>query len=521
MVLLIQMKINDEEIESIISLPQELISNKEIINLLINEINLLKEPKNQNKNIILNKEKEDITKKITDLENANKEMNKKLNDIIKSNEEFNNKMNDLIKLNKKKDNKIKELEHKIDIINNVYIGEIENTRTVIGQIFSNDDEYKKKFLDFESKINKLLEQNNKNNNIIIKKKENFENKIIENNKINDNINYKNDIIGDDNEDNFVGNPAKLEFNDIIVKDHSCGGLLNNFDVFKGLKDNIEYIIYNNKNNFYLEIVKIKDKELIKSLKGHDNIVTVIKYYKQNNKKDYILSCDKNKKVIIWDIQNDFEQKYIINEKYIGLIWDALILFDVFNNNYILLSSGKNECSKLYEFKNNTPLIKQFDQSKNNGTEFIIHWKYENNHYIIECQVNRIFIYNLFEENQNFIFNTTGKHRSGLLFRNIFLLTSYNDNNIIRIWDLTKKQLINEIKHNESKNGYDIISWNNEFIIFATDSRIYIDNIEEAKPVANISKQVIGIKKIKIKGLEECLICSDNSGNIGLFMLKKN
>lgn len=105
------------------------------------------------------------------------------------------------------------------------------------------------------------------------------------------------------------------------------------------------------------------------------------------------------------------------------------------------------------------------------------------------------------------------------------MTSYYDNNAIRIWDLAKKQFIKAFQHHESNHGYDIISWNNKFIIFATDSKIYIEslsNIEEKKIEAKIlSAQVIGIKKIKIKELGECLICSNNSGHIQLFILKKN
>ena len=38
-------------------------------------------------------------------------------------------------------------------------------------------------------------------------------------------------------------------------------------------------------------MRIKDIFLIKSLEGHKNRTTVIKYYKKNNKEDYILSCD--------------------------------------------------------------------------------------------------------------------------------------------------------------------------------------------------------------------------------------
>ena len=45
-------------------------------------------------------------------------------------------------------------------------------------------------------------------------------------------------------------------------------------------------------------------------------------------------------------------------KYKGNIIDALLLFNILNNNYILLSSrDDNEYSKLYEFKENTKFVK--------------------------------------------------------------------------------------------------------------------------------------------------------------------
>ena len=53
------MIINDEEKESLISLPLEMTYNKEILNLLINEMNLLK---NNNTNIQNNNVKKELEK---------------------------------------------------------------------------------------------------------------------------------------------------------------------------------------------------------------------------------------------------------------------------------------------------------------------------------------------------------------------------------------------------------------------------------------------------------------------------
>ena len=97
-------------------------------------------------------------------------------------------------------------------------------------------------------------------------------------------------------------------------------------------------------------MRIYDKQIIKSLYGHNSEITVVRYFRKNKIKDYILSCDFNNSVIIWDIQNNYNcnQKLEIREQYFGYIWDALLLFNINKNNYILLSSDTiNVYSELY------------------------------------------------------------------------------------------------------------------------------------------------------------------------------
>ena len=53
-------------------------------------------------------------------------------------------------------------------------------------------------------------------------------------------------------------------------------------------------------------MRINDQSIIASLKGHNAGIAVIRYYLKNNNEDYILSCDWNKLVIIWDIQNNYK-----------------------------------------------------------------------------------------------------------------------------------------------------------------------------------------------------------------------
>ena len=135
-------------------------------------------------------------------------------------------------------------------------------------------------------------------------------------------------------------------------------------------------------------MRIIDKTIITSLEGHSSPIPVIKYYTKNNNEEYLLSCDESKLVIIWDIQNNYNQKYIIKSDYSGTIFDSLLLFNYNNKDYILLSSyNTNEYSKLYEFKDKTPFVKNIYETNKNSTNYMIPWLYNNKYYIIECCYN--------------------------------------------------------------------------------------------------------------------------------------
>ena len=272
-------------------------------------------------------------------------------------------------------------------------------------------------------------------------------------------------------------------------------------------------------------MRIKDKVIISSLIGHNKVTTVIRYYSKDNKEEYILSCDKNKLVIIWDIQNNFDKKYLIQSKYNGYIKDALLLFNIFSNNYILLSSSNsNDYSNLYEFKENTKLIKNIYGTNKYNIRFMIPWIYQNKYYIINCCNDKISIDNIFEDENYAILKAESEaaHVWGYIFNDNYLCVSDSDNPFIRIWDLVNKLIYKQINY-DVNYGYGIIPWNNNYSILGCPSCFIIINIEESKMVKkitldNTNHSVKTIRKIKLSNLGECLICSDNNNNIRLFSL---
>ena len=421
------------KLEGILKLNTKKIENDEMFNILINEINEIKNNKKENKDNIIN---------------------------------------ELIKKNKEYENKIKLLEDKINIL--------------------------------ENEINQFKESQNKIIKEALKPKE-------EKHKLMNQIDFKE-------------NPQNLKFKYQLTNNRPDSGLLCNFDVFIGLKDKIEYIIYNNKNNYNLDIMRINDQSIITSLTGHNNKTTVIRYYLKNNNEDYILSCDCNKLVIIWDIQNNYNQKYIIQSDYSGYIRDALLLFNYNNKDYILLSSERqNEYSKLYEFKDKTPFVKNIYETNKNKTYYMIPWLYNNKYYIIECCYNKISINNIFEDENysNLSKEPEGDHCCGYIYNNNYLCVSGCNNNYIRIWDLVNKSIYKQINY-DARNGCEIIPWNNKYTIIGCEGCFVIIDIEEGKMIkkinSNKAKDLGGLKKIKMKNLGECLIGSGNGNIIELFSI---
>ena len=403
MILLLKNVIEFEEIDCKLDLKETKITNEEMIKILFNEIREIKIKGIQNNN-------------------DNKE------------EKNNNKYEEL-------ESKINSLNEKINLLSE------ENKR--------DKKEYLSNINSLNEKIN-LLSEENKNLKFILDKYENILNERVKE------INKEEEITPIENKENdlninFKDNPQNLKFTEYLRTNHFAKYMAI-FDAYIGLKDHIEYLIFNNKNNYNLEIMRIKDKTIITSLKGHNRGTTVIKYYLKDNKEEYILSCDGNKLVIIWDIQNNFNKKYTLQAKYKGYIYDALLLFNIFNNNYILLSSIEyDEYSELYEFKEDTKFVKNIYGTNKNNTFFLIPWLYKKNYYIIECCYQRISINNMLKDENYAILkkDPEGCHYWGYIFNDDFLCVSDYDNKFIRIWDLVNKVIYKQINY-EGDCGMGII-----------------------------------------------------------------
>ena len=391
------------------------------------------------------------------------------------------------------------------------------------KIKNNREEKDKK--EIENKLNKLTEENK----MMKKENEEMKNQIKSLSEENTKLKTTFDMLHERFKD-FKYNrkkpakPENLRFIDYLTNKNIKSGPLA---VFTGITDNIDYLIYNNKNNLYLDIMTLKDKIIINSLKGHNAKVSVIKYFSKDNKEEYLLSCDENKITIIWDIQNDYNKKYTMKENYFGNIFDSLLVFNVLNKDYLILSSGNlNEFTKVYELmeEGKIQFTKNISGTNKSSNNCLINWEYKNKNYIIELCDKKIIINSLLDDEcyATLIKDPEGYHFSGFIYNYNLLCVNDGRNNFVRIWDLINKNVYKQINF-DGGNAYEIIPWNKSNAIIGCKGCFIVIDIEEGKEkkkimLDNVNHYLRGLKKIKMIQLGECLIGSDDNCNIRLFSI---
>ena len=341
-------------------------------------------------------------------------------------------------------------------------------------------------------------------------------------------------------ENFSQNPKDLKYHSSIVKNLSSKGVNDIFEVFISNKDNQEYLISKNAKTHCLDVILLKDSKIINSLKGHNNTITMVRYFfNYNGKNEYLISADIDKKVIIWDIDNNYNILHTIQTEYIdNLIYSCYLFFDNFDNNFIFTSCGLNRYkandssyTKMYSFKTGN-FEKNIKNSNENNTYYLLMWCNESDktNYLIECCEEKIVITNYILNELYARFLPLGfkvlKYYSAFIFHseNKFgkdLLCCSTSNGCIVIWNLIDKQLFYYGKISKVEL-YNIIPWNQKYIIIAGGSNKCIKrfDIEALKEVNNIqtehSSNVNCVKKIHHSVYGECLLTSGNDHQIKLW-----
>ena len=504
---------------------------------IVNQENIINKMKDNINDIINQKFKElenNINSKINNMEynlinNTNKKEDKIYDNIIKEyetndgtnnftlfKENRNEISNDINSLGNKENNMENKLIEQINIINNK-IKEINNknkqTDIIINEIQNKINDFNKQF---NSEIKEYI--NNKNH----------EKKLVNYNKYISKINYK-----------FKEEPQNLKYKFDITNTNTSCGWNDMFEIFICYKDNKEYLVSPNCNNFNLDIFLLLDNQKILSLKAHKNKIRTVRYFiNERNFNEYLISGDDNKNVVIWDITNNYNIKYIIETNYEHNIYSCLLVFPHSNNNYnnYIITSTYNQSNdndksstKIYSLENGK-FIRYINNTNNNIIYYLLSWhnKKNNKYYIIQFSYCKILITNLLEEKEFYselVQQPEESHFSGFIFtrKNNDYLCSSSKNGYINIWDLYSQKIFKIINVNKSKLSH-IIEWNNKYIIVANyeNKSFKIIDLDKNKIVSEIQglhlKDLYCIKKVYHPIYGESLLSSSGDKCIKLWSL---
>ena len=288
-------------------------------------------------------------------------------------------------------------------------------------------------------------------------------------------------------------------------------------------DKIEYLAVGNENNNNIDIINLRTIKLYKSLIAHESWIYSISYYlNPNNNKGYLISSDMDKKIIIFDVNNNYTilKKIQLGEG--GDIQKCFIIFNIKNKDYIITISNTENYSKIFNLKN-FEYIKNIFDTNNHLTWDICLWIYNNNYYAIEMSSYFIFIVNLFKDEIYAKLPISENSFCGFIYDNNFLCNCTKQGEIL-LWDLINKSLIKLIKIS-NKCIYNIVQWNQRYVIAADlyNNAFKIVDIIQGKLITTVG----GYHTDYLKGL--CLInhsiygpCLLTAGNkvVKLWTLKK-
>jgi hypothetical protein len=524
--LIIKFNIIFDEVTHELKLYKIYMNNNDKFNLLYNEIKLLQK-KVDNVTIYKNNEIEQIKKKINEMDLNLRKKNEEIkiinNSINEKNIIINGQNEKLLKQEneiKKINNKLNEREKEIKIISKkleekeVFINNLDiiiknkeiNDNEIIYQVKNTINEVNN---DLNMKYNELLNMiSNLEHNEFIRK-----------------INYK-----------FEKDPQGLKFRQNVNDTNASYGWNDIFEVYISRKDNKEYLVSPNNNNYKLDVISLLENKITVSLQGHNNHIRTIRYFINNiNSEEYLISADNDIIVIVWEITYNFNLKFKINTNYSDNIYSCLLLFDLINeNNYIVTSSyaqlddNEKSATKLYSLENGQ-LIKYISHTNKNAIYYLLSWYNKNNnkYYIIQFSFRAILISSVIDDELycELIQEPEDNHLSGFIYSsdNIDYLCSSSYNGYINLWDLFNKSIYKVINTNDCVLS-NIIKWNNQYFIVADyDNKSFkIIDIEKEQIVKDITGQhtdkVPCVKKIYHPLYGESLLTAGQDNTIKLWSL---
>ena len=332
---------------------------------------------------------------------------------------------------------------------------------------------------------------------------------------------------------FKKNP-NFKFKEQIIENNDSLGFNDLFEIFTSIKDGISYIVSPNKFlHFCLSIYSLHDNKLIKLLTGHDNHITMVKYFCDNCNQEFLISADIDGIVIIWEI-NDINidiKKYEIKLKVKNLIYSCIMFQNKYN--YLITSSCGNEKTNLFMLDNNNNIkfIKSIKNSENNSVFYLLIWFNRNKkeYFLIQFCKQKIVINNI--DKNEIYWNLIDEENKDACYMNGFINYISNDeylytcsmNGFINIWDLHQKILINSIFINNNFLSQ-ILQWNENYIIIINGNKndISVMDLQSGIIISKLfgrhEKGIMNIKKVVHPIYGESLLSVGLEGSIFIWTI---
>ena len=458
----------DNEIEINLEFKKIKINKDDILYNLINEVNILKNKINENKE---NKMKEYINNKDNEIKN----------EIIKENKKI--------------------IEEKINIIDNKYKEKINEIKK----------EYEDKIKEFKNKQNEIISEINKNLNLLLNeykiKKEKLEIKLkIE---LNDNVNLINDFkcynINTMN-NNIISNNLDITF----IKSVAVYNIIKNNEIL------YEIAYPDNKNGYNIIIYNILLNNITNKINNaHSNDIHKIKhYYNSLSKNHLLLTSSSDKSIKIWNISsNPISNILEINDCFDGDNSSPFcMLFNI--GEYFILGGSYNKKKQIWNKNGN--LIGPIEKSNLNYGRFIETTYIENKPYVLLSGENHSECYdynnNIIKTYKSNKYNN--QHRIINLFKKneiIYLISGDSGGNVI-IFDFISTNEISSIS--VGNFIYSLCSLNEKYILVGSFNKelkiIDFDNKSIVKNYSAHNNDILGIEKIKIPEKGEYIITYDGT-----------
>jgi hypothetical protein len=355
----------------------------------------------------------------------------------------------------------------------------------------------------------------------------------------------------DTEDSVSPN---FEYEEDIIDYAECTyALIDSFDAFISVKDEKPYLVYQNKNNFQLEVLKIlKNKyKLVTSVEGHASRITCLKYY-YNEKKgiEYLISTDYDGQIMITNITKDYKKESSYKTNYDnGRISCGLMIFNLYEekhedikNGLILISNKTNYVSRdeytpilSYILDNGfLKLNKEVLTTNLSNTSYMLYWfnKKLKKDYIIDFG-NKVVDVVRISQNELYASFTTildTWYHCGFIYNDetnkTDLLFISSIKSMVFVFDLYSKTNVKVIKTSAKiERLYNIIQWNKNYILVsnATAPDLKVIDIKTQKCVGNVfishDDDFRCIRKIKHPKFGYCIMTGGDDDIIKLYKPK--